>query len=313
MVIEPPPPPKIPPAKIPPPAERLSTAVAGGIRVILWGVLLNAVMAAVKICAGVLGNAYALIADGVESMADVVTSLVVSSGLRIAAIPPDENHPFGHGKAESLSAMVAAIALLATAVGIAVQSIRSLLGPQPEAPREYTLIILIGVIVIKELMFRIIDRKGRKIGSQALMSEAWHHRSDAITSVAAFIGISVAIIGGHRYVRADAWAALLACVIIAANGVRLFRRALDDVMDSAPPAEVEEQIRRIAGEVRGVAAIEKCRIRRSGLSLLVDIHVEVDGNLSVRRGHEIAHDVKQALLDSQLSILDATVHIEPAD
>lgn len=308
MVTEPPPRPKIPP-----PAARLSSAASDGIRIMLWGVLLNAVMAAVKICAGVLGNAYALIADGVESLADVVSSLVVSSGLRIAAIPPDENHPFGHGKAESLSAMVAAIALLATGAGIAIQSIRALRGPPGAAPAEYTLIVLVGVIVIKEFMFRMIDRMGRRVGSRALQSEAWHHRSDAITSLAAFIGISVAIVGGPRYVRADAWAALLACVIIAANGVRLFRRALDDVMDSAPPAEVEEQIRRIAAEVHDVVSIEKCRVRRSGLSLLVDIHVEVDGNLSVRRGHEIAHDVKQALVDSQLSILDATVHIEPAN
>jgi cation diffusion facilitator family transporter len=312
MVIEPPPPPNLTPPEIPPPAARLSTAASDGIRIILWGVLINAVMAAVKICAGVLGNAYALIADGVESLADVITSLVVSSGLRIAAIPPDEKHPFGHGKAESLSAMVASIALLATGAGIAIQSIRSLVGPPPVAPAVYTLIVLVGVIAIKEFMFRIIDRMGRRIGSQALRSEAWHHRSDAITSVAAFIGISVAVIGGHAYVRADAWAALLACVIIFVNGAQLFRGALDDVMDSAPPPEVEEKIREIAAGVHGVVAIEKCRIRRSGLSLLVDIHVEVDGDLSVRRGHEIAHDVKQALLDSQLSIHDATVHIEPA-
>lgn len=313
MVIEPPPPPKVPPPKIPPPAARLSTAASDGIRIILWGVLLNVVLAAVKIGAGVLGNAKALVADGVESLADVISSLVVSSGLRIAAIPPDENHPFGHGKAESLSAMIAAIALLATGAGIAIQSIWALLAAPGAPPEKYTLIVLVGVIAIKEVMFRMIDRTGRKIGSQALQNEAWHHRSDAITSVAAFIGISVAIVGGPGYVRADAWAALLACVIIAANGVRLFRRALNDVMDSAPPPEVEEQVRQIAAGVPDVVSIEKCRVRRSGLSLLVDIHVEVDGNLSVRRGHEIAHEVKQALLDSQLSILDATVHIEPAD
>ena len=308
MVIEPPPPPKIPR-----PTERLSTAASGGIRVVLWGVLLNAVMAAVKICAACWAMHTRVVADGVESLADVVSSLVVSSGLRIAAIPPDENHPFGHGKAESLSAMVAAIALLATGVGIAIQSIRALLHPPETPPAVYTLVVLVGVIAVKELMFRLIDRKGRKIGSQALRTEAWHHRSDAITSAAAFIGITVAIVGGPRYVQADAWAALLACVVIEANGVRLFRRALDDVMDSAPPGDLDEKIRRIAAAVPDVVAIEKCRIRRSGLSLFVDIHVEVDGNLTVRRGHEIAHDVKQALLDSDLSILDATVHIEPAE
>jgi cation diffusion facilitator family transporter len=294
------------------PAERISQAAASGIRIILWSVLLNAVMAAIKICAGVLGQAYALVADGVESLADVITSLVVSSGLRIAAIPPDENHPFGHGKAESLSALVGAVALLATGVGIAIQSVRALLSPPSHPPAIYTLVVLVVVIATKEFMFRLIQRKGRKIGSQALMTEAWHHRSDAITSVAAFIGISVAIVGGRGYIRADAWAALFACVLIVFNGVQLFRAALNDVMDSAPPAEVEGQIRQIAGSVHDVVAIEKCRVRRSGLSLLVDIHVEVDGDLSVRRGHEIAHDVKQSLLNAQLSILDVTVHIEPA-
>lgn len=307
MVTEPPPPPKAPP-----PTDRISTAAARGIRIILWSVLLNAVLAAVKICAGVLGQAYALVADGVESLADVVSSLVVSSGLRIAAIPPDENHPFGHGKAESLSAMVASIALLATGAGIAIQSIRALLNPPATPPAIYTLVVLVCVIATKEVMFRIVDRMGRRIGSQALLSEAWHHRSDAITSLAAFIGITVAIVGGPRYVRGDAWAALFACVVIVGNGVRLLRRALDDVMDSAPPPEIDEQIRRIAASVRDVVAIEKCRVRRSGLSLLVDIHVEVDGDLTVRRGHEIAHEVKQSLVDADLSILDATVHIEPA-
>ncbi len=307
MVTEPPPPPKIPP-----PTERLSTAASGGIRVMLWGVLLNSALAAVKICAGVLGHAYALVADGVESLADIVTSLVVTSGLRIAAIPPDENHPFGHGKAESLAAMVGAVALLATGAGIAIQSVRALLSPPATPPAIYTLVVLLGVIAIKEFMFRMIDRMGRRIGSEALRTEAWHHRSDAITSIAALIGISVAIIGGPKYIRADAWAALLACVIIVANGVRLFRRALDEVMDSAPPPEIDGQVRRVAEGVPGVVAIEKCRVRRSGLSLLVDIHVEVDGSLTVRRGHEIAHDVKQALLDSPLAVLDATVHIEPA-
>lgn len=307
MVIEPPPSPKVPD-----PTERLSAAASGGIRVILWGVLLNSAMAAVKICAGVLGHAYALVADGVESLADIVSSLVVSSGLRIAAIPPDENHPFGHGKAESLAAMVAAVALLATGVGIAITSIRALLSPPATPPAIYALVVLVLVIGTKEFMFRLIDRIGRRIGSEALRIEAWHHRSDALTSVAAFIGIGVAIIGGPKYIRADAWAALFACVIIVANGARLFRRALDDVMDSAPPPEIDEQIRHVAATVSGVVAIEKCRVRRSGLSLLVDIHVEVDGELSVRRGHDIAHDVKQALLDSHLSVLDATVHIEPA-
>jgi cation diffusion facilitator family transporter len=158
-----------------------------------------------------------------------------------------------------------------------------------------------------------MDRAGREIESQAVKNEAWHHRSDALTSGAAFVGISIALIGGAHYAVADAWAALFACAVVAANGIRLFRSTLDDMMDSAAPPEVEAMVRDIAAATPGVVAIEKCRVRRSGLTLIVDIHVEVDGDLSVRRGHAIAHEVKQTLLDSKLSILDVTVHIEPAD
>jgi cation diffusion facilitator family transporter len=294
------------------PAAQLAESAGKGIRFTLQATAVNVLLAAVKIAAGALGRRHVLIADGVESVTDVVGSLVVTSGLRIAAIPPDKEHPYGHGKAESLAALVVSVALIGTAVGIAIQSVREVLGNPPEAPAVFTLFVLIGAIAVKEMMFRFLHRAGQSIGSEAVKTDAWHHRADAITSVAAFIGIFVALVGGPGYEQADGWAALVACVVIAYNGVRLFRRALDEMMDRAPPPEIEAKIRRIAGQIPDVAAIEKCRVRRSGLSLFVDLHVEVDGNLTVRRGHEIAHDVKQALLDAGLSIIDVTVHIEPA-
>jgi cation diffusion facilitator family transporter len=294
------------------PAAQLAQSAGQGIRFTLQATAVNVILAAAKIIAGALGRSHVLIADGVESVTDVVGSLVVTSGLRIAAIPPDKEHPYGHGKAESLAALVVSVALIGTAVGIAIQSVREVLGEPHGAPAVFTLYVLVGAIVVKELMFRFLHRAGQSIGSEAVKTDAWHHRADAITSVAAFIGISVALIGGPGYEQADGWAALVACLVIAYNGVRLFRKALDEMMDRAPPPEVEAKIRRIAGDIPDVAAIEKCRVRRSGLSLFVDIHVEVDGNLTVRRGHEIAHDVKQALLDAGLSIIDVTVHIEPA-
>ncbi len=301
-----------PPGASQDPAAQLAESASAGIRVTLWTTVANVILAAVKIVAGALGRSHVLIADGVESVTDVVGALVVSSGLRIAAIPPDKEHPYGHGKAESLAALVVSIALILTAVGIAIQSVREVLGHPHEAPAAFTLFVLIGAVVAKEVMFRLLHRAGQSIGSEAVKTTAWHHRADAITSGAAFIGISVALIGGAGYEAADGWAALVACVVIAFNGAKLFRRALDEMMDKAPPPEVEAKIRRIAEGIRDVAATEKCRVRRSGLSLFVDIHVEVDGNLTVRRGHEIAHDVKKALLDAGLSIIDVTVHIEPA-
>jgi cation diffusion facilitator family transporter len=301
-----------PPGATQDPNAQLAESASEGIRFTLWTTVANVILAAVKIVGGALGRSHVLIADGVESVTDVVGSLVVTGGLRIAAIPPDKDHPYGHGKAESLAALVVAVVLILTAIGIAIQSIREVLGHPHEAPAVFTLYVLIGAVVAKEAMFRLLHRTGQSIGSEAVKTTAWHHRADAITSGAAFIGISVALIGGPGYEAADGWAALVACAVIAWNGVRLFRTALDEMMDKAPPPEVEAKIRRIAEGIRDVAAIEKCRVRRSGLSLFVDIHVEVDGNLTVRRGHEIAHDVKQALQRAGLSIIDVTVHIEPA-
>ena len=294
-------------------ADKLRAATDQAIRYTLRDLLLNFLLAAAKITGGWLGHSHVLIADGLESLTDIVGSLVVTGGLRIAALPPDKNHPFGHGKAETLAALVIAVGLVATAAGIAVISIREVSGTPHQLPAPFTLYILIGTIVVKESMYRMLARAGRVAGSEAVKAAAAHNRSDVVTSAAAFIGISSALIGGPGYEKADGWAALVACGVIAWNGVRLFLRALDDVMDKAPPPEVEDKIRTIASSVPGAEAIEKCRVRRSGLSLLVDIHVEVDGDLTVRRGHEIAHDVKKALLDSKLGVTDVTVHIEPAE
>jgi len=201
--------------------------------------------------------------------------------------------------------------LLIAAVGIGVQSVHEIVVPHA-APAPFTLLVLVGVVVTKELLFRTIFAKAEAIGSRALVADAWHHRADAITSVAAFVGISAALVLGEGYESADDWAALLACGVIAFNGGRLFRAALADILDVAAPAEVEREIRHIADDVPGVAGVDACRIRRSGLAYLIDIHVEVDGSLPVRRGHELAHEVKNALLPSSIPVLDVLVHVEPA-
>jgi cation diffusion facilitator family transporter len=228
----------------------------------------------------------------------------------VATIPADENHPFGHGKAESLASVIVSMLLLGAALLIAVQSVREILTPH-QTPAWFTLPVLLVVIVIKETMFRLAFRAGSSLESTALKSDAWHHRSDALTSAAAFVGISIALVGGPGYESADDWAALLACGVIAWNGLRLLRGALDEVMDAAVSPEVVAGVRKLAADVDGVLLIEKCRIRKSGLHLALDIHVVVDGELSVRRGHDIAHEVKDRLLQSQHRINDVTVHIEP--
>lgn len=278
---------------------------------VLRGVLLNVGMAVVKFAGGIFGNTYALIADGVESLLDAFSSVLVWAGFRVASRPPDENHPYGHGKAEPLAAMAVAFAVFAACVWIAVHAVREIVTPH-SGPHWGTLPLLAGIVAVKYLFSRRLLAAGEREGGTALHAEAWHHYADAVTSAAAFAGIAIAVIGGEGYESADDWAALLACGIIAINGFNIFRRALGDVMDVAVPAAFEEEVRAVARAVPGVRGLDKCRVRKSGLSHLVDIHVEVDPELSVRAGHDIAGAVKHALLRSPLRISDVSVHIEPA-
>ncbi len=291
--------------------SRVALAAAKGARIVVGGILASVGLAAVKVIAGVAGHSYALIADGVESMLDVFSSLVVLGSLKIAARSPDERYPYGYGKVEPLAAMVIATALLAAAVGISIQSVREI-HLRHHAPAPFTLVVLVAVVVVKEVMFRVLARTGAKIGSDAMKTDAWHHRSDSLTSLAAFVGISIALLCGPGYEAADDWAALFASAVIAWNGLRLFRTARQEIMDVSPPPELIDEIRHIAGNVEGVTEIDLCRVRKTGLSLWVDIHVVVDGNISVRAGHEIAHRVKDALVGSRHQVMDAVVHVEPA-
>jgi cation diffusion facilitator family transporter len=282
-----------------------------GARVALLGLVINVVLASVKIVAGVVGHAYVLIADGMESVLDIGGSIVIWGGLTVAARPPDMTHPYGHGKAEPIAALLVALCVLAAAIGLAIESVREILTPH-HGPAPFTLAVLVVVIVIKEVLFRYVNRIGQNLESTAVQTDAWHHRSDALTSAAAFIGISIALIGGERWQSADDWAALFACAVIAANGIRLARPAFCEIMDTAPSGKIVRSIRAVASSVPGVVEVEKCYARKMGLDYYVDLHVGVDGNISVHEGHEIAHRVKAAIQQSDSRIADVLVHIEPA-
>jgi len=273
--------------------------------------VVNLIFAAVKIAGGLIGNAYVLIADGIESSLDIAGSVVIWGGLKFAARPPDSTHPYGHGKAEPIAAVVVAVGVLAAATGLAIESVREILTPH-HGPAPFTLAILVVVIVVKEILFRYVNRVGQNVESTAVQTDAWHHRSDALTSAAAFIGISVALIGGEGWQSADDWAALFACAVIAANGIRLLRPAFYEIMDTAPRAKIVRAICRVASSVPGVVEVEKCRARKMGLDFYVDLHARVDGNISVHEGHEIAHRVKRAIQQSDARVADVLVHIEPA-
>jgi len=276
----------------------------------LVGVAVNTALALVKIMAGVLGNSYALIADGIESTSDIITSLVVWGGLRVASLPANQKHPYGYGKAEALTGMLTSVALIAAAILIAIQSMREILTPH-HLPHWSTLIVLVLVVVIKEAMARWVGHAGEKNDSTSLQADAWHHRSDALTSLAAFVGISIGLIGGKGYEPADDYAALVACLVILFSGIRLLTIAVGDILDIAPSREFEEKVRKLASEVAGVKAVEKCRIRKSGTAYFVELHLQVDENATVREGHQIGGKVRAMLRQSPLRIADVHIHIEP--
>ncbi len=274
-------------------------------------ILGNALLAIIKGLSGIFGNSYALIADAIESTADIFSSMMVLFGIHYSTRPPDRNHPYGHGRAEPLITFVVVGFLVASAVVIAFESIENI--QQPHAlPKPFTLWVLAGIIVSKELFYRFVRRKSQETNSSSLKADAWHHRSDAITSLAAFIGISVALIMGPGYESADDWAALLASLVILYNAFLIFRPALGEIMDEQVYGELVNRIRDFSVQVSGVLGTEKCHIRKSGMKFHVDLHVIVNGHMTVLEGHAIAHRLKDHLLLELPVLADVLIHIEPA-
>ncbi|MDX1545085.1 MAG: cation diffusion facilitator family transporter, partial [Christiangramia sp.] len=251
----------------------------------------NALLAVAKFITGVFGNSYALIADAIESTTDVFSSILVLLGLRYASKPADANHPYGHGKAEPLFTFIVVGFLIVSATIIAYESIENINTPH-EVPAPYTLLVLAAIIIIKETFYRVVSKKGKQTESSVLKADAWHHRSDAITSLMAFIGISIALVMGKGYENADDWAALFASGFILYNAYLILRPALGEVMDEHRYDEIEDQIRKIAHSHPGVVDTEKCYIRKTGMTYHVDLHIAVNAQISVKEGHEIAHRVK---------------------
>ena len=281
-----------------------------GLKTTLIGIVINLILAVVKGIAGFVGNSYALIADAIESTSDIFSSTIVFFGLRFSARPRDENHPYGHGKAEPMAAVVVTLALFSAAVVIITQSIQEILTPH-HAPAAFTLIVLMFVVITKELLFRLVNKVGTQIASTAVKTDSWHHRSDAITSAAVFVGIVVALVGGRGWESADDWAALVASLIIITNAILLFIPAMNEIMDAKPKGNIHQVVYELANQVVGVVGTEKCIVRKMGLEYVVDLHVRVDGNISVTDGHRISHAVKDTLMEAELGIMEVNIHIEP--
>ncbi len=281
------------------------------IRITLAGLVINGFLAVGKLAAGLLGHSHALVADAVESFSDLFSSLIVWRGVLVAAKPPDADHPYGHGKAEPLTSALIAGMLLIAAAGIAIHSVEGLF-TRHDAPARWTLFVLIAVIAIKEVLFRLVRREALKTGSLVVRTDAWHHRSDAITSLAAAVGIGISLVGGPRYAIADEIAALVAAGIIAWSGWMALRPALKELMDTTPDPALMDQIQRLAETVHGVESVGKCHARRMGWNLTVDMHVSVDPEMRVREAHQIAHAVEDFLRERMPEISSVLVHVEPA-
>jgi len=272
----------------------------------------NASLALVKWIAGYFGNSYALIADAIESTTDIFSSLLVLLGLKYASKPADKNHPYGHGRVEPLVTFLVVGFLITSATIIAYQGIENIQTPH-EVPQSWTLLVLGVIIAWKELSYRFVVRKSKEVHSSSLKADAWHHRSDAITSVAAFIGISIALILGKGYEYADDWAALFASAFILYNSYLIFRPALGEIMDEHLYDDLIEEIRKISRKVKGVTDTEKCLIRKVGMRYYVDLHAMVDGNLTVKQGHDIAHKLKDTLRREIPELGEILIHIEPSE
>lgn len=270
----------------------------------------NLALATAKLLAGLFGNSYALIADAIESTTDVLTSLLVLFGLKYANKPADKNHPYGHGRIEPLITFLVVGFLIVSAVVIAYQSVIHIQTPH-EAPATWTLLVLGLIIIWKELSFQVVMKKARETNSSSLKADAWHHRSDAITSIAAFIGIAIAIALGDGYETADDWAALLASGFILYNSYLIFRPALGEIMDEHTHDDLVNEIRMISQSVNGIIGTEKCFVRKAGLKYHIDLHAIVDGNLSVRDGHTIAHLLKDKLREKLPQLGHVLIHVEP--
>ncbi|WP_140938219.1 cation diffusion facilitator family transporter [Sphingobacterium lumbrici] len=288
----------------------MSSKADNAIKTTYFSILVNLLLAIVKWLAGFFGNSFALIADAIESTADIFSSILVLLGIKYSKRPPDETHPYGHGRIEPLITFMVVIFLVISATVIAYQSIINLRTPH-EPPKAWTLIVLGVIIIWKEITYQIIARKGKELNSSTLKAEAWHHRADAITSVAAFIGISIALWLGAGYEYADDWAALLASVLILYNCYKIFRPALGEIMDENLHINIVNDVREKSLNVAGVMATDKCFVRKIGMEYLVDLQAVVSPDISVKEGHDIAHALKDYLIQNIPDIGNVFVHIEP--
>lgn len=274
------------------------------------GLLVNVVLGIVKLVGGIIGSSFALISDAVNSLGDALTSIVVLFALWFAQRPADEEHPYGHTRAEAIAAAYVALLIVMSALLVGWEAIERL-WTEHIAPPVWTMWIAGANVLIKEGLYRYKQRVGQRIGSAAIMANAWDHRSDALCSLAVLIGLAAVRWGGPSFLWADEAAALFVVAAIVWSGGWLLARSTSELLDPQADEELVAQIRQVAAAVPGVRAVEKLWVRKTGIEFLADIHIEVDAKMTVEEGHRIGHDVKDQLLARFASLRDVLVHLEP--
>ena len=278
-------------------------------RRVSWNTMIgNILLTVVKAGVGIISGSSALVADALHSASDIATTVVVLYSMRIATLPPDPEHPYGHGRAESIGAKVLSVILVLVGLSMGVSSIRQLWAGTYAVPGRLALWAILLSIVVKEGMYRYTVAVGRKINSTALVADALHHRSDAFSSVAAFVGVIGARLG---YPVFDSLAAAVVAVFIVKMGIQIFRSSLDELMDAQVHGNLRAEVHQYATGIPGVQHVDEVRIRRYGPQYIVDLKVSVDRHLTVREGHEIAAHVKGKLRDSLPFVGDVLVHVNP--
>lgn len=272
--------------------------------------MVNLLLGVVKLIGGIIGNSFALIADAVNSIGDVVTTVVVLFALRVAQRPADAEHPYGHTRAEGIAASNIALLVIVSAIIVGWEAMQRIT-VEHEIPPVWTLWIAGFNVLIKEGLYQYKVRVGKRTGSAAIIANAWDHRSDAFCSLAVLIGLAAIRVGGPQFIWADEAASLVVVAAIVWSGTQLFRSSASELMDVQADSEFVNDIRAAAMSVEGVRDVETLWVRKSGLEFFADIHIEVDQNLTVAEGHRIGHLVKDRLLAEFANLRDVLIHLEP--
>lgn len=279
------------------------------------GIFVNAFLTILKGVVGFISGSKALLADAVHSASDIVSSVVILFGVRIAMKPADDEHPYGHGKAENIAAIIVALILIVAGVEIAISSVKVFFGETPVTPGKIALIAIIVSIIIKEILFQYKYRLGKKINSIALISDAWHHRSDALSSIAALLGVSAAMIGNYYgisfLVYSDAVAGIIVSLIVIKVGYTLAKDSSTVMMEQVLSDEEAQKYYDTVIKIGDVLVIDQMHARTHGHYVIIDIKIGVDSNLSVEEGHRIAKNVKSRLIDEHKDVKDVLVHVNP--